>query len=75
MEEKIFWQERITNINEIEKLIESIVTLNSCILEELKKENPSYMVVNGFSNSIKEIQEQLKNFEFTVEIRKVHYCE
>lgn len=67
--------ERITNIANLEKIIENSMMTIQLLQQETKKENPSIKKINEFSDVLKNEYEQIRNFEFEIDIREVNYCE
>ena len=70
-----YLSERITNIKELEKIIEECKINIQFLEKETKKENPSIKIINEFSEKLKKDYLKIVDFEFQIDIRKVNYCE
>ena len=67
--------ERITNIKELETIIEKSMTTIQLLQKETKKENPSIKTINEFSEKLKDEYIKIRNFEFDIDVRDIDYCE
>lgn len=66
----LYISERVTNISELESLVRSAYYCAAELREELEKERPSMVRVDGLSKQIHLDLLKAKDFEFCVERRK-----
>ena len=66
----LYISERVTNISELESLVRSAYYCAAELREELEKESPSMVRVDGLSKQIHLDLLKAKDFEFCVERRK-----
>ena len=66
----LYITERVTNIAELERLVNSAYCGISALRAELEKENPSMCKIDELSRQIHADLLQAKDFEFCVERRK-----
>ncbi len=63
----VYQSERITNISQLEDILEKI-----SVLAQLIKNNPCIEKLQGLTNEIIRLSENARNFQFDIEVRKVN---
>jgi len=67
--------ERITNIAELEQILEHLSIAAQALNLEIAKDSPSMYRINELSKTINDLVKKANAFEFIIDRRKTSYCE